>query len=171
MEFRYFKNVQFDTPIEDIKKQFHKLSLQLHPDCGGSEADFVAMAAEYDELLKHHQEFHRASDGTTYTREPENPEQPGEFAAVIDALLRMDGIEFELIGVWLWVFGDTKPHKDELKDLGLRWNAKRGKWYKAPNDSKRRPSRMSKASYEELREKYGTSGHAYGHGAGRITAA
>jgi len=30
---------------------------------------------------------------------------------------------------WLWIGGDTKPHKDLLKAEGGRWSPKHGKWY------------------------------------------
>lgn len=165
---KYF-TVEFDTPIEDIKRQFHRMALKLHPDMGGTESEFIELQREYDDLLKHHQVYHRASNGSTYEKEPETYEKPGEFAAIIDALIRMDGIEFELVGSWLWVFGETKEHKDELKALGLRWNSKRAKWYKAPADWKKR-RRMSKKSYEELREKYGVQASGTGSNRGMAVA-
>lgn len=167
--YKYFPNVVFDTPIEDIKKQFHHMAVKLHPDCGGSEAEFIELKREYDDLLKHHQVYHRAANGSTYEKEPEEYEKPGEFAAIIDALIKMDGIEFELVGVWLWVFGDTKAHKDELKALGLRWNGKRQKWYKAPSD-KRKRGRMSRKSYDELREIYGVQASGRGSNSGLAVA-
>lgn len=37
---------------------------------------------------------------------------------------------------WVWVFGETYPHKDELKAIGFRWSAKRQGWYlKSANNS------------------------------------
>lgn len=30
----------------------------------------------------------------------------------------------------IWVSGNTKPHKDELREMGLQWSGKRKAWYK-----------------------------------------
>ena len=30
---------------------------------------------------------------------------------------------------WVWVSGDTKPIKDDLKELGFRWSPRRKEWY------------------------------------------
>lgn len=35
-------------------------------------------------------------------------------------------------GKWLWIEGDTRPLKDELKKLGAWWSAKRKAWYLMP---------------------------------------
>lgn len=47
-----------------------------------------------------------------------------------------DDIEVELCGKWIWVDGNTKPVKEELKKLGLRWASKKEKWYFAGVKSK-----------------------------------
>jgi len=35
----------------------------------------------------------------------------------------------EITGSWIWVSGDTKPVKDELKDHGMKFSFKKTKWY------------------------------------------
>ena len=45
---KYFKNI---TDFEQAKKRYRKLALQLHPDVGGSPAEFQAMQKEYKTLL------------------------------------------------------------------------------------------------------------------------
>lgn len=39
------------------------------------------------------------------------------------------GLTTELIGSWIWVSGDTKSKRNELKSLGFLWNPTRGKWF------------------------------------------
>lgn len=48
----------------------------------------------------------------------------------IEAALNM-GLTVELMGLWVWVTGDTKPHKEELKAAGFKWAPKKETqpWY------------------------------------------
>jgi hypothetical protein len=48
---------------------------------------------------------------------------------VIEKLVKMHGLEVELCGTWIWVSGETKPVKDTLKSMGLKWSHDKGKWY------------------------------------------
>ena len=52
--------------------------------------------------------------------------------AEIKALKSLKGIEVSVDRDWLWVTGDTKPVKDELKAQGFRYSGKRQAWYKMP---------------------------------------
>lgn len=155
MQYKYFTSIEFDTPIDDIKRIYHKLALQFHPDLGGSVEDMQQINAEYNDLLKHHQNYRRAANGSTYEKEPETPEKPDEFAEIIDALIKMQDVTIDLVGSWIWVDGNTKPHKNELKALGLKWHSKRQKWYLPPVKDRGKFRRNSKSSYAELCAKYG----------------
>ena len=48
------------------------------------------------------------------------------------ALANMESVTVEESGSWLWISGDTRPHKEELKALGCRWSKKRSAWYWKP---------------------------------------
>ena len=39
------------------------------------------------------------------------------------------GLAIRETSLCLWLAGDTKPHKDELKKAGAKWSAKKGAWY------------------------------------------
>jgi len=39
------------------------------------------------------------------------------------------GIKIELCGLWLWVTGDTRPVKAQLKEAGFKWAHKKKQWY------------------------------------------
>ena len=45
---KYFANI---TNLEQAKKQYRKLVMQLHPDKGGPQTEFLQMQQEYQELL------------------------------------------------------------------------------------------------------------------------
>ena len=94
--------------LEELKKAYHRLCLKLHPDVGGSDEEMKILNAEY--------------------------ETPQEFQWLIAELLKLDGIEIEIIGCFVWVSGNTKPHKEQLKALGFRWHSKKKCWYKSPDN-------------------------------------
>ena len=38
-------------------------------------------------------------------------------------------LEVKLAGSWVWISGNTKPLRKELKAQGLMWSPKKEKWY------------------------------------------
>ena len=66
------------------------------------------------------------------------PETAEHFKDLIDELMRMDNIVIEVIGCFVWVTGETKPHKDKLKALKFQWHTKKIAWYLKPEDYRKR---------------------------------
>ena len=48
--------VQVTFSIEEIKKQYRKLSKKYHPDTGGTEEQFINLQKSYDWLIKNHKQ-------------------------------------------------------------------------------------------------------------------
>jgi len=71
----------------------------------------------------------------------------------LNQLSKIDGIEIELCGSWIWVAGDTYPVKDELKALGFKWARRKEKWHWTPLPSR---SHKKSMSMEWIREKHGS---------------
>ena len=46
------------------------------------------------------------------------------------------GLTVEVCGEWVWVSGDTKPHKETLKSAGFKWSPKKVNWYFKPSSCK-----------------------------------
>ena len=122
MQMRYFSNPQ---TLEDLKKQYRELALRHHPDVGGSDEIMKAVNSEYDELFQALKDIHRTKDGETYTAKQETRETPEQFKEVISELMKMDDIVIEVIGCFVWVTGNTKIHKDRLKELNFQWHSKK----------------------------------------------
>lgn len=121
--------------LEELKKEYHRLCLKLHPDVGGSDEEMKTLNAEYETLFDRVKNIHVNKNGETYERETE--ETPEAFQALIAELLKMDGIEIEIIGCFVWVSGNTKLHKEQLKALGFKWHSKKQHWYKSPGGYRR----------------------------------
>lgn len=122
--FKYFANC---ATIEEVKAQFHKLCFKLHPDMGGSAAEFREMRAEYEKAFEAFKRIHKNKDGEQY--EKETDETADDMARIIEALIKLRDIKVELIGSWLWVTGETKENKDLLSKLGLRYSPSKKAWY------------------------------------------
>lgn len=146
---KYFRHVE---TLEELKKQFHELCFKLHPDKGGTDAEFSAMRAEYEGLFRRVCDVHKAANGSAY--EKATDETPEQFPALIESLLRLN-VVVEVCGSWVWVGGDTRVVKDQLKTLGGKWSADKKRWYFAPS-SKGRRRRGSGWSMDKIRDTYGS---------------
>ena len=151
----FFKGIE---TLEDLKRQYRTLALQNHPDRGGDVEVMKAINNEYDKLFAQVKDTHKNKEGETYTKE--NPETAEEFKDIIDKLIKMQGVEIEVIGCFIWLSGNTKEHKEAIKALGFRWHSKKKMWYKAPECYKRWGKK--EYSMNEIRGMYGTSGKFHG---------
>ena len=142
------------TTLEELKKVYKKLALANHPDRGGNVETMKEVNALYDEYFAKLKDIHKNKDGETYTKE--NKETPDIFKDIIDQLIRMNGVEIEIIGCFIWIGGNTKPYKDEIKKMGFKWHSNKKLWYKAPADYRKKSKK--KYEMEEIREMYGTTG-------------
>ena len=150
---------------EEVKKMYRQLAKAYHPDNGGDALQMAELNNEYHELWNKLKNVHINAKGEKYERETN--ETPEEFINLINALMGLDGIIIEVIGCFVWVSGDTKPHKEVLKTLKFRWHSKKLCWYLAPEDYRARSRKDY--SMDEIRTMYGTSGEVNSNGKNKIT--
>jgi len=162
MNYRYF----IPTPhtAEELKSQYRKLAMQHHPDQGGNAEDMKAVNNEYDVLFEILKDIHKTKDGKTYTKATN--ETADTFKDLISELMKMDDITIEVIGCFVWVTGNTKPYKEQLKSLKFQWHTKKIAWYLKPEDYKKR----SRKDYDldTIRTMYGTSGKVNSNGTTKL---
>ena len=141
--------------LNDLKSEYRRLILMNHPDVGGSEETMKAINAEYDRVhTRLAADTNRRAESDPHVRK--TTEKPEEFREILEKLLRIESITVELCGSWLWISGDTRPHRDELKAAGCRWSPKKKMWsWHHPEDVSHwyRGSR----SMSEIRDKYGST--------------
>ena len=144
----YFTGV---NTLDELKAAYRRLSLKYHPDCGGDEETMKAINAEHDKLFEALKQKHNATADEFH----QTTETPEEFRAIIELLLKLDGLEVELCGSWLWIGGNTREHKDALKAAGCRWSNNKKLWYWHHAEEGRKWHR-GKTSMSDIRMKYGS---------------
>lgn len=148
----YFENC---ANLDELKAAYKAAALKHHPDMGGDVEEMKRINLEYDRyfnILKDLHNIEADKDGSKVRRTTETPE---EFIAIVSALLKLDGLEVELCGSWLWIAGNTYSHKDALKAAGCLWSRSKRKWYWRHAEDGCTWSRGSQ-TMEEIRETYGS---------------
>jgi curved DNA-binding protein CbpA len=147
---KYFINPQ---TIEELKQQYKKLAMHYHPDMGGSTADMQAINAEYESLFAVLKNKHTDGSQNT-TTDAEDKANNEEFKAIIEALIHLDGINIEIIGSWIWVTGNTFPHREKLKELHFTWCKTKTAWTWHEDEYKKHYNKQY--SLEEIRKMWGS---------------
>lgn len=145
---KYFENIR---TLDELKKAYRRLAMQYHPDCGGDEETMKAINAEHDALFEQLKRTHNET-ADEYHQTTETAE---EFRDIIAHLLKLDGLEIELCGSWLWIGGNTRANKDALKAAGCRWSNNKKLWYWRHAEEGSRWHRGNK-TMNQIRTKYGS---------------
>jgi DnaJ-class molecular chaperone len=111
---KYFSNPQ---TLEELKKQYRDLAMKHHPDIGGDTEIMKIINNEYDALFEILKDIHQTAGGEKFTARQTTTETPEQFKEIIEELLKMEDITIEIIGCFIWVTGNTKPYKDQLKEI------------------------------------------------------
>lgn len=143
----YFRNCK---TIEDVKETYRKLAKKLHPDCGGNAEEFKKMSAEYTTAYNRFKNVHRDQ---TADREEKTEYTAEEFADIINKVIHLDGVEIEIVGTWVWLSGNTYPHRETIKAAGFFFSSKHKKWYY--NGNTKKSKKHSKLTYEQVKDIHG----------------
>lgn len=146
----YFQSCE---TLDDAKLAFKTFAKILHPDVNKSEtatADFQEMATQFDNFKPKKLKF--ANEMNEFNGK--------EYREVLEKLWRLDGLNIEIMGSYIWISGETKKHKDAIKSIETEsfenalWAKTKEMWYFKPRGYKsmnRKPFEIS-----EIRAKYGS---------------
>ncbi|MDR2272032.1 MAG: J domain-containing protein [Sphingobacterium sp.] len=144
---KYFKDC---TTLEEVKSLYKKLALQHHPDHGGDTEIMKAINVEYAFATA------KIVAGAKMSAEETEKEMhfSEEYRKIIEQIIHLPGITIELVGLWIWVTGNTKPVSKELKAAKLFYASMKKAWYYRSEYLKAK--RGSKKSLDEIRDKFGS---------------
>ncbi len=142
------------TSIDQIKLEYRRLVWIYHPDRGGDTSEMQKINSQYqDALARCDGQTTKGTDGKNHTYTYNQDIEQAIMDKIAEIIsLKLDGIEVWLIGTWIWIDGDTRPHRKTLKAAKCKWHSKRKKWY-WHNGPKYR--RGSKADFASLAATYG----------------
>lgn len=136
--------------LDEVRAMYKKLAKQYHPDLGGDtptmqeinkEYAFASAAVIKGANLSDEETEHQILSSESYRK-------------ALEAIIHLEGITIELVGWWIWVTGNTRLLKNELKTAGYYFASKKLAWYFRTADYK--ASRGGKKSLDEIRAKYGS---------------
>jgi len=131
------------TP-EQAKSAYREACKKYHPDVNPAGEDMMKIInAAFDVLKDFSGEIHEKQ--TDY----------GDLLnTALNAVFGLTGLEIEICGVWVWITGNTRDHKEALKEAGYKWASKKKAWYFRPEQFRSRSK--GEKSLDEIREKYGS---------------
>ncbi len=130
---------------DTVKASYRKACSIYHPDRNPAGLEMMKLVNQAYEALKNASgEAKIEGDYSTYGE---------DLNAALNAVMGL-GFDIEICGAWIWLHGDTRPHKELLKTAGFKWAPKKKLWYFRPADYKSRG--RGKFSMDEIRATHGS---------------
>lgn len=153
MMWKYFEGV---NSLEDLRKQYKDLLKKFHPDnAGGSEEECKALNAEYEAVFSALKAGQKFSAEKSYDSMKWDTAEDAALREKLREVIHMAGINITIVGCWIWIDGNTFPHKNELKAAGFKWAREKKKWY-WHSEAFRKRSRK-KLSFSDICGLYGAA--------------
>lgn len=146
----YYFNQDDTKDLDSLKSKYKSLSKEHHPDLGGDVEAMKTVNVEYDIV------FEAIMKGKNLfgTSLEDAIKQDKELREKVDAISAIEGIIIEICGTWLWITGETREVKEQLKDLSFKWANKKKAWYFHVGEFKKRGKKDY--SLSDIRSRHGS---------------
>jgi hypothetical protein len=155
----YFQNC---ASLDEAKSLYRKLARENHPDFGGDTATMQEINRQWAEYQisgakanARTRQTAAHAEGKKAAADFHDIDELGEILrAKVEALLNISpDLIVEVCGLWVWVTGETKAHKDQIKAVeGMRYAHEKQAWYFAAVPSYNRTRR----TMDEIRNMHGS---------------
>ena len=153
MNSNYF--AQCNT-LEEVKALYRQLAKEHHPDKGGNLETMQTINNQYSRVIN------TIAKGGKFTEAEAEAEilKAEAYQEAVNKVINLEGINIELVGSWLWITGNTKPHAATLKTEPARfvWAKKKtdfSAWFFRTEEHKT-SNRGQKMDLDQIRHKYGS---------------
>ena len=126
-----------------IKLSYRKLCSEYHPDRNPLGLHMMQLINSAYELVQ----------GTSGSAEEEEENFCENILIALRTVAELK-LTIELCGTWIWVSGDTKPHKELFKFAGFKWAPKKCMWYY--HSGERKSFSRGKYSIDDIRAMHGS---------------
>ena len=146
--------------LDIVKLAYRRACKKYHPDVNPAGTEIMKMVNTAWSRLKEFFEVELPNQGRdSMDYEPSKKGGSAGYgeaiAEALAAIIHLPGIEIEVCGSWVWVGGNTKPVRAEIKAAGFKWAQAKGKWYYRPEGQRSRS--RGGFTMNEIREHYGSS--------------
>ncbi|MBF0350937.1 MAG: DnaJ domain-containing protein [SAR324 cluster bacterium] len=132
--------------VEDVKQAYRRMCRMYHPDVNQAGEEMMKMINQAYDVLKDETSFDEAHK----VHETDYSEKLSE---ALNAILKFN-LRVEVCGAWVWVSGETKVWKEELKKAQFKWASGKSMWYFRPQEYKSRNRKTVGMDY--IRSTYGS---------------
>jgi len=120
---KWFKAVK---NLDDLRKEYRRLAILHHPDKGGCVQDMQEINAEYDILSKN---LISSNPDFSEERKIYETQVSEELREKVEIVINLPGVVVEIIGSWIWVTGNTREVKDQLKAAEFKFSKQKVAWF------------------------------------------
>lgn len=132
------------SPV-DIKQAYYSASKKYHPDVNPAGLQMMKLVNAAYETLKGQNEM-------PPLEQFQEQDYGDKLFAALKAIIELN-LTIEICGAWIWVSGQTRRHKEQLKSQGFQYAPQKQAWYFRPN--RYRSHSRGSWSMAEIRNRYG----------------
>jgi hypothetical protein len=163
MNTNYFEGC---TTQAEIKARYRELARKHHPDMGGDLRTMQEINTQASKAMsegakseaRDRQRTAHAENRKSAADFHDLDEVTEEIRTMIEFALNLNGVDVELMGLWVWLTGNTKTHREAFKawnethETKWKWSPKKTAWYFAGVPTFNR----KETTLDEIRGAYGS---------------
>ena len=140
-----------NVTLDQAKKAYRQACAQYHPDRNPAGLEMMKAINTAWDIVKN------LDWSETITVEDSQDNHYGEsLNNALNAIIGIQDITIEICGAWVWLSGNTFPHKDIIKAAGFKWASKKKSWYFRPSEWSSTKARGN-LSMDQIRERHGST--------------